>query len=89
MFLFAHAEDRRTAYAPSPEGKWWYEGPDHNRIIVMNCPKCGVDSTMALVVHTVMDDGNVSPSYVCPQDGCTFHEHVKLGDWTPPDARTR
>lgn len=89
MFVFARAPDRRTAHASSPLGQYWYEGPDHNKIIVCNCPTCGVDSQMALPVHSIANDGSVSPSYVCPQPGCTFHEAVKLGDWTPPDRRTR
>jgi hypothetical protein len=31
--------------------------------------------------HTIASDGTVTPSCVCPRDGCGFHEHVKLIDW--------
>lgn len=31
--------------------------------------------------HRVAADGTVTPSYVCPGDGCSFHEWVKLEDW--------
>ncbi len=31
--------------------------------------------------HTIADDGTVSPSVVCTQDNCTFHEFVKLIGW--------
>lgn len=89
MFVFQRAPDRRTACDASPAGRWWYEGPEHHRIVVCCCPECGVDSTMALAVHSVANDGTVSPSYVCPHAPCGFHQAVRLGDWTPPDGRTR
>jgi hypothetical protein len=34
-------------------------------------------------VHAVAADGTVTPSYVCPVTGCTFHEYVRLVDWDP------
>lgn len=34
-------------------------------------------------VHSVAADGTVHPSYVCPVDGCGFHEFVRLEGWTP------
>lgn len=34
-------------------------------------------------VHRVAADGSVSPSYVCPVKGCTFHVFVRLLDWDP------
>ena len=32
-------------------------------------------------VHAVAADGTVTPSYVCPVDGCGFHEWVQLVEW--------
>ena len=29
-------------------------------------------------IHRVAEDGTVTPSYVCPVDGCTFHDWVRL-----------
>lgn len=89
MFVFARSSDRHAAFSGSAPGRWWYEGPAHNRVIVTCCPTCGHDAQMALVVHSIGNDGTVSPSFVCPHPTCTFHEAVKLGDWTPPDGRTR
>jgi hypothetical protein len=37
--------------------------------------------TLGKRVHTVADDGTVSPSLVCPFAPCTFHEFVKLEGW--------
>lgn len=31
--------------------------------------------------HTIDDGGVVSPSVVCPEDGCGFHDHVRLVGW--------
>ena len=31
--------------------------------------------------HAIADDGTVTPSLVCPEDGCDFHEFVKLEGW--------
>jgi hypothetical protein len=31
--------------------------------------------------HVISDDGSVSPSVVCPHEGCDFHEFIKLEDW--------
>ena len=33
--------------------------------------------------HEIAADGTVSPSLVCPEDGCDFHEFVKLEGWMP------
>lgn len=43
------------------------------------CPKCG--QLAVLIDHDIADDGEVSPSVVCPNDGCTFHEYVRLDGW--------
>lgn len=31
--------------------------------------------------HTIAADGTVSPSVVCPIEGCDFHEFVRLIGW--------
>lgn len=43
------------------------------------CPN-GHDGT--LLDHTIAPDGAVSPSVVCPQEGCTFHDSVRLEGWS-------
>ena len=40
----------------------------------------------SLADHTVAADGAVSPSLVCPSNGCTFHEHVTLDGWAHEPA---
>jgi len=34
-----------------------------------------------LIDHDIGSDGTVSPSVVCPEEGCKFHDYVKLLGW--------
>ncbi len=45
------------------------------------CDK-GHEQTLSAKVHVVSVEGIVSPSYVCPRDGCGFHDYVVLEGWT-------
>jgi hypothetical protein len=51
-------------------------------IAFCTCPN-GHEQTLSGKVHTVDTDGRVMPSYVCPRDGCGFHDHIVLDGWTP------
>jgi len=31
--------------------------------------------------HIISYDGTVTPSVVCPEEGCKFHENIKLDAW--------
>jgi hypothetical protein len=42
---------------------------------------CRNGHTCALTQHTIAPDGTVSPSLVCPELGCGFHEWVRLEGW--------
>lgn len=35
--------------------------------------------------HDIAPDGRVSPSVVCPFEGCDFHDHVVLEGWSGKD----
>lgn len=46
----------------------------------------------SLLDHKIAWDGNVSPSVVCPEDGCGFHAIIQFSEFgvhggTPPDNR--
>jgi len=43
---------------------------------------CPAGHALTLRLHAIEADGSVAPSVVCPVAGCTFHEHVRLTDWT-------
>lgn len=44
----------------------------------MTCPNGHV---LTLRIHSVASDGGVTPSVVCPAQGCSFHSHVRLDGW--------
>ena len=50
-----------------------------NRTANVSCPDCG--QAASLSGHTISADGSVSPSLICPHNGCTFHDHIKLEEW--------
>lgn len=54
--------------------------PFADDMALVTCSR-GHTSRMTARVHSVAPDGVVSPSYVCPIDGCTFHDFVKLDGW--------
>jgi|CXWL01.1.fsa_nt_gi hypothetical protein len=77
----------RKQYTPTPQGRtlpkglgWvWWKGS-----LFIECPS-GHRAAFDLSPngHQVAADGTISPSAVCPETGCTFHEFVRLADWTP------
>ena len=36
-----------------------------------------------LSAHEIAPDGTVTPSVVCPEDECDWHEMVRLDGWEP------
>jgi len=65
-----------------PEPLTWCMERDYTEklIPVMVCSQ-GHESTLR--THSVANDGTVSPSSVCPVEGCAFHEYVRLDGWVP------
>ncbi len=43
---------------------------------------CSNGHVASLSDHEIAADGSVTPSVVCPETGCDFHEYVKLNGWT-------
>lgn len=51
---------------------------------VLECDTVIVDPNghyLSIYKHTISQDGTVTPSVVCPVDGCGFHEVVRLDGW--------
>jgi hypothetical protein len=51
---------------------------------VLKCSPVIVDINghyLSIHKHTILDDGMVQPSVVCPIQGCGFHDFVKLEEW--------
>ena len=68
-----------------PSGKSWsgtWKGGktgEGTRTALVRCPDCG--EIISLSKHTICDAGGVSPSVVCPMDGCAFHAFIRLKGW--------
>ena len=46
----------------------------------LRCPDGHIGS---LGSHSIANDGVVTPSVICPHEGCTWHATIKLNNWTP------
>lgn len=53
-----------------------------DRTASVGCPKCG--GLASLRDHNIDAGGIVTPSLVCPYEGCDFHEWVRLQGWSAP-----
>ena len=79
-------ESRRASDA-SPA--WWFlrfEG-DAPFAVIVRCHG-GHDATLRRLGgggegHAIADDGTVTPSIVCPHEGCDWHVFGALEDWVP------
>lgn len=58
-------------------GQWKQVVIDGQITARMACPGCGMWFALD---HTISEDGQVTPSLVCPMD-CGFHDHVQLEGW--------
>lgn len=47
------------------------------------CPDCNL--RIGIRGHEISETGELSPSLVCPHEGCNFHEYVQLRNYTPPE----
>lgn len=60
--------------------------PEHEHLVrhyaLITCPTCHKALSVGVGGHSIAEDGTVSPSVVCPRPGCTFHEFVRLADWS-------
>ena len=61
-------------------GLWKGAVRDGSRTANVSCPGCG--KIASLIDHSIAQDGTVTPSLVCPYEGCTFHDWVKLEGWS-------
>lgn len=63
-------------------GEWmdwrWGAAPPYRGAAVVACPSCGRPFSLSPEIHVIAEDGEVSPSVVCPYRPCSFHEFVRL-----------
>ena len=57
---------------------WWPGTSDGKRTAIVACANghaCSISG------HEIASNGRVTPSLVCPTDGCTWHVFVVLEGW--------
>lgn len=64
-----------------PEKGTWHGGKKSTgvRTALLSCPDCGKIGSLG--DHKIAANGAVSPSVVCPTEGCRFHEWIILDGW--------
>lgn len=67
------------ALSPGTWNKWFIRETGLYAVMF----KCTNGHIGTLMDHQITNDGTVSPSVVCPKDGCGYHEWIKLEGWTP------
>ena len=60
---------------------WKGLGTPDGRSASFTCPKC--HTVAHLDGHAIASDGKVTPSVVCPNRACDYHEWLKLVGWSP------
>jgi len=61
-------------------GPCWLPVSTPGVLAVLVCPN-GHHACICSERHTINATGEVSPSCICPRDGCNFHDFVKLENW--------
>jgi hypothetical protein len=64
-----------------PRAAWKTVKRDGEPLLKVCCPACGIWGDLA--DHSISEDGTVSPSLICGNSPCKFHEHVRLEGWKP------
>lgn len=70
---------------PDAPGMWWrpVRTAEGAQTAWVKAP-CGHE--FSLTKHGIRPDGVVSPSVVCPEKGCAFHDYLSLLGW-PAEAK--
>lgn len=90
----AHMIIKKGDSKAQAKGTWWLEpwGDGEGQTVQVK-PPCGHIGTLwsrrpgssDSTHHGISADGQVSPSVVCPRDGCDFHQFIILQDWAVLD----
>lgn len=69
---------KRSKLAAGAEPGTWVPLGENNAMVTCRDNR---EHVATLSGHEIDEDGVVTPSLVCPYDGCKFHEWVKLEGW--------
>lgn len=72
------ADFTEAAAFEEPPNTWKRVMADGKPTALYTCPN---GHTGLIDEHEISSDGTVSPSVVCTENGCDFHDYIKLRDW--------
>jgi len=78
--MIAQSKNAEEFWSVKNPGQWRGLKADGVRTAGLSCPDCG--QVASLSHHKIDQDGIVTPSVVCPTEGCKFHEWIKLDGWS-------
>jgi hypothetical protein len=72
-----------------PKGDWepgTWSGMDTSQYSFVDADRsanmvCTNGHQLSLINHKISSDGTVSPSVICPEKGCDYHEFITLEGW--------
>ena len=79
MSLIARRTDLDWKNLPPLSWTWWIWLDTKELVPVMRCT--GGHMFLIRDNHTIAADGSVSPSMVCPNPPCPYHEFIQLDGW--------
>ena len=83
MIVLAKAESGDGYWCPPLTWDYWLWGPDPGvKTALVSCDQ-GHTGTVNPDIHKIAVDGTLSPSWVCPYEGCTWHVFARLEGWIP------
>lgn len=82
MIVLAHADKAGRASIPPLTWDYWMWGATepYQRTAIVACDQ-GHVGTASPRIHSIATDGTLTPSWVCPFEGCTWHEFARLEGW--------
>lgn len=92
MIELQHAAKDSAGRLPALSWDYWLWGATEpfTRTAIVCCDK-GHVGTANPTIHSISADGTLSPSWVCPFKGCTWHVFAQLVGWNAatPAPRTQ
>lgn len=86
MIHLARAHFGKESLPPLTWDYWRWGPPERLRLTALvTCDK-GHTGTASPDIHTISAEGVLSPSWVCPYEGCDWHEFAILDGWQPDGA---
>jgi hypothetical protein len=72
---------RKSAGVMPSEPLTWAPDSRPSSWAVCTCPNNHL-ATLSKAIHSVDAHGVARPSFICPTEGCGFHDWVTLEDWS-------